>query len=115
MTDTRNESSTPRRLSRRKTAYEAAHQMGWNAGGVPKIAVMYDPMKYTMTAGVRMYSMLSASPVTMPPQGPIALRANEYAAPVCGNAGDISARLKMSPQYIAAITKSAASIEPKPF
>ena len=25
--------------------------------------------------------MLSASPVTIPPQGPIVLRANEYAAP----------------------------------
>ena len=35
-----------------------------------------------MTAGVRMYSILSASPVTMPPHGPIALRAKEYAAPV---------------------------------
>ncbi len=34
-------------------------------------------MKNTITAGVRMYSMLSASPVTMPPHGPIALRANE--------------------------------------
>jgi hypothetical protein len=32
--------------------------------------------------------------VNMPPQGPMALRANEYAAPVCGSAGDISAKLK---------------------
>ena len=72
-------------------------------------------MKNTMTAGVRMYSMLSASPVNMPPQGPMALRANEYAAPVCGSAGDISARLKMRPQYMAAMMNSATSIEPKPF
>ena len=34
-------------------------------------------MKYTITAGVRMYSMLSARPVNMPPQGPMALRAKE--------------------------------------
>ena len=34
-------------------------------------------MKNTMTAGVMMYSMLSASPVMNPPHGPIALRANE--------------------------------------
>jgi hypothetical protein len=45
----------------------------------------------------------------------MALRANEYAAPVCGNAGDISARLKMRPQYMAAMMNSAASIDPNPF
>ena len=88
-----NDSSTPRRLRNRKTAYAAAHHNGCAAGGVSKIAVMYEPMKNTITAGVRMYSMLSASPVTIPPQGPSALRANEYAAPVCGSAGDISAML----------------------
>ena len=71
-------------------------------------------MKNTMTAGVRMYSMLSARPVNMPPQGPMALRAKEYAAPVCGSAGDISARLKIRPQYIAAMMNSATSIEPHP-
>jgi hypothetical protein len=38
---------------------------------------MYEPMKNTITAGVRMYSMLSASPVNMPPHGPSALRAKE--------------------------------------
>ena len=75
---------------------------------------MYEPMKKTMTAGVRMYSMLSARPVNIPPHGPSALRANEYAAPVCGSAGDISAMLKIKPQYIAAITNSAISIPPKP-
>jgi hypothetical protein len=58
---------------------------------------MYEPMKKTITHGVRMYSMLSASPVTMPPHGPMALRANEYAAPVCGSAGDISARREDEP------------------
>jgi len=79
------------------------------------MAVMYAPMKNTMTAGVSMYSMLSASPVMIPPQGPSALRANEYAAPVWGSAGDISAMLKMRPQYMAAITNKAISIPPKPY
>jgi len=83
--------------------------------GVSKIDPRYEPMKNTITAGVRMYSMLSASPVNIPPHGPIALRANEYAAPVCGSAGDISARLKMSPQYIAAMMNRATSMEPQPF
>jgi hypothetical protein len=76
-TETLNESSTPRRLSARNTAYAPAHHNGCAAGGVSKIAVMYEPMKNTMTAGVRMYSMLSARPVNMPPQGPRALRAKE--------------------------------------
>ncbi len=62
-----------------------------------------------------MYSIDSASPVTMPPHGPMALLANEYAAPVCGNAGDISASENTSPQYIAAMMNSAESIAPKPF
>src|SRR5258706_15235971 len=98
MTDTRNESSTPRKFSRRKTAYEAAHQIGWNAGGVPKIAVMYVPMKYTITAGGRMYSMLSPSPGTNPPPRPLPLRADEKAAPRCGSAGGNSGRVKKRPQ-----------------
>ena len=38
-----------------------------------------------------MYSMVSATPVMNPPQGPIAVRPKEYAPPVCGSAGDISA------------------------
>src|SRR5690349_12552984 len=84
MTDTRKESSTPNKLRSRNTTYEAAHQTGCISGGVSNIDPRYEPMKNTITAGVRMYSMLSASPVNMPPQGPIALRAKEYAAPVCG-------------------------------
>ena len=49
------------------------------------------PIAPTTTAGVITYSMFSASPVRNPPHGPIAERANEYAPPVCGRAGDISA------------------------
>ena len=48
-------------------------------------------MPTTITAGVSMYSMFSASPVMKPPHGPIDVRPNEYAPPVCGSAGDISA------------------------
>ena len=44
----------------------------------------------------------------------MALRANEYAAPVCGSAGDISARLNTRPQYMAAMMNSATSMDPKP-
>jgi hypothetical protein len=44
-----------------------------------------------MTAGVTTYSIVSATPVAKPPHGPIAERENEYAPPVCGSAGDISA------------------------
>ena len=55
------------------------------------IVPMYPPIPTTITAGVRMYSMDSASPVMKPPHGPIAVRAKEYAPPVCGSAGDISA------------------------
>ena len=54
---------------------------------------MYGPMKVTITAGVTMYSMLSATPVMKPPQGPIEERAKEYAPPVCGSAAAISAML----------------------
>ncbi len=45
------------------------------------------------TAVVITYSAFSASPVRKPPHGPMAERANEYAPPVCGSAGDISAML----------------------
>jgi hypothetical protein len=37
--------------------------------------------------------MFSASPVMNPPHGPMDDRAKEYAPPVCGRAGDISAML----------------------
>jgi hypothetical protein len=50
-----------------------------------------NPMAPTTTAGVMTYSIFSASPVTNPPHGPMADRANEYAPPVWGRAGDISA------------------------
>src|SRR5262245_22763799 len=71
-------------------------------------------MKNTITAGVITYSMLSARPVTKPPHGPIVLRANEYAPPVCGSAGDISASEKHSPKYIAATISDAMNKPPQP-
>ena len=55
------------------------------------------PIAPTTTAGVMTYSMFSARPVMNPPQGPIAERANEYAPPVWGRAGDISEMLKHRP------------------
>ncbi len=55
------------------------------------------PIAPTTTAGVMTYSMFSARPVMNPPQGPKAERANEYAPPVCGSAGDISAMLNTRP------------------
>src|SRR5262245_32772683 len=71
-------------------------------------------MKNAITAGVMMYSMLSASPVTKPPKGPSVLRANEYAPPVCGKAGESSASEKHSPQYIAEMISDAMNIPPQP-
>ena len=71
-------------------------------------------MPTTMVAGVRMYSMFSAKPVMYPPQGPMAVRANEYAPPVCGNAGDISAMEKHSPPYITVIIARAMNMPPVP-
>ena len=56
--------STPATLRPTKSAYAASHQSGSALLGVPKIAPRYPPMPTTMTAGVRMYSMFSASPVT---------------------------------------------------
>jgi hypothetical protein len=55
-----------------------------------EIESMYAPIPTTITAGVMTYSIVSATPVVKPPQGPIADRENEYAPPVCGSAGDIS-------------------------
>ena len=52
-----------------------------------------NPIAPTTTAGVMTYSMFSARPVMNPPHGPMAERANEYAPPVWGRAGDISAML----------------------
>ena len=52
---------------------------------------MYAAIETTTTAGVTTYSRFSARPVMNPPQGPIADRPNEYAPPVWGSAGDISA------------------------
>ena len=57
------------------------------------MAFMYAPIATTTTAGVTTYSMFSARPVMKPPHGPIADLPNEYAPPVCGSAGDISAML----------------------
>ena len=53
--------------------------------------------KNTITAVVATYSMVSARPVTSPPHGPIADRANEYAPPVCGIAAAISPIEKIMP------------------
>ena len=50
-----------------------------------------------MTAVVATYSIVSAAPVTRPPHGPIADRANEYAPPVCGIAAAISPIEKIMP------------------
>ena len=61
-----------------------------------------------------MYSMFSASPVIYPPHGPMAVLANEYAPPVCGNAGDISAIEKQRPAYIAVMMIRAVSMPEKP-
>ena len=55
------------------------------------ISCISKPIAPTTTAGVITYSMFSAKPVRNPPHGPMAERANEYAPPVCGSAGDISA------------------------
>ncbi len=54
-------------------------------------------MPTTMVAGVKMYSIFSASPVMYPPHGPMLARAKEYAPPVCGRAAESSARLKHKP------------------
>src|SRR5688572_31433893 len=71
-------------------------------------------MENTITAGVITYSMLSASPVMKPPQGPIVLRAKEYAPPVCGSAGDISASENESPRYMTATIIAARKSPPQP-
>ncbi len=71
-------------------------------------------MPTTITAGVSTYSMFSASPVTYAPQGPIAERANEYAPPVWGRAGDISAMEKQRPRYITVISTVAIGRPPNP-
>ena len=67
-----------------------------------------------MTAGVNTNSIFSTSPVKKPPQGPIDERAKEYAPPVCGNAGDISATLCVKPIYIMAMMMVAKNIPPHP-
>ena len=72
------------------------------------------PIAPTTTAGVMTYSMFSASPVMNPPQGPRAERANEYAPPVWGRAGDISAMLKHRPKYMIVMTTVAISSPPNP-
>jgi hypothetical protein len=42
-------------------------------------------------------------------------RANEYAPPVCGRDGDISAIEKQRPKYMTVITRVATSSPPKPY
>jgi len=67
-----------------------------------------------MTAVVATYSMVSASPVTNPPHGPIAALAKEYAPPVCGIAADISPMLKSIVKYITTTMRKAMTIPPQP-
>ena len=44
----------------------------------------------------------------------MAVRANEYAPPACGSAGDISAIEKHRPTYISVMTPTASSMPPSP-
>src|SRR5688500_4349372 len=74
----------------------------------------YDAEKKTNTAVVATYSMVSASPVTNPPQGPIAERANEYAPPVGGIADAISPMLATMATYISVTTTVAIRNPPQP-
>src|SRR3954454_4333630 len=71
----------------------------------------YCPEKYTTTPVVMTYSTVSARPVTKPPQGPIAARANEYAPPVCGIAADISPMENSIPKYMT-VTRTAPITNP---
>src|SRR4029077_16626433 len=75
---------------------------------------MSKAMAPTTTAGVITYSAFSARPVRNPPHGPIVLRAKEYAPPVCGSAGDISASEKLRPRYITATIRLAKKKPPQP-
>src|SRR6478672_11202246 len=72
------------------------------------------PIAPTTTAGVITYSMFSAKPVTNPPHGPIAERANEYAPPVCGSAADISPIENSMPKYMTTMMSEATSRPPQP-
>ena len=58
--------------------------------------------------------MFSASPVINPPHGPMAERPNEYAPPVCGSAGDISAIASHMPMYITVMMTVAMNSPPNP-
>src|ERR671918_298989 len=68
-----------------------------------------------MTAGVTTYSIVSATPVVKPPHGPIAERPNEYAPPVWGRAGDISAIEKQRPKNMIVMNTVATRRPPNPY
>src|SRR5687767_458765 len=61
------------------------------------------------------YSIVSATPVVKPPHGPIAERAKEYAPPVWGRAGDISAIEKHRPKYMIVTKIVAIRSPPNPY
>ena len=67
-----------------------------------------------MTPVVATYSIVSASPVTKPPHGPIAARANEYAPPVCGIDAAISPIENSIPKYMTTTIRNAMTIPPQP-
>src|SRR5450830_1126293 len=60
------------------------------------------------------YSTDSARPVTNPPHGPIAARANEYAPPVWGIAADISPMLNSIAKYMTTTSTVAMRKPPQP-
>jgi hypothetical protein len=75
-----NEIAAPAAFRPTKTAYSRIHhtQVGSSSpSSTPVMPFRYPAEKYTITAVVATYSMVSASPVTSPPHGPMAPRANE--------------------------------------
>ena len=71
-------------------------------------------MKYTMTAGVSTYSIVSVSPQMKPPVGPNAFRVNEKNPPAWGSAAESSAIVKTMYTYMTAITTVPTASPPNP-
>jgi len=63
---------------------------------------------------VTTYSIVSASPVMNPPDGPIASLANEYAPPVWASAADISPIENRIVKYMTTTMTTAMAIPPNP-
>ena len=106
--------SAPAAFSARNAPYRSAHHTQTGSETPNRSDVIwsaYPAEKYTTTAVVITYSTVSARPVTNPPHGPIAARANEYAPPVCGIAALISPMLNSIAPYIT-VTRTAASMNP---